>query len=39
MKEEMRRIEAKRSSENSGPLREGEVETAESEAETAEAEG
>ena len=39
MEEEMRRIEAKRGSENSGPLREGEVETAESEAETAEAEG
>ena len=35
----MRRIEAKRGSEASGPLQEGEVETAEAEAETAEAEG
>ena len=39
MEEEMRRIEAKRGSEASGPLQEGEVETAEAEAETAEAEG
>ena len=31
MEEEMRRIEAKRGSEASGPLQEGEVETAEAE--------